>query len=86
MVEEEINEVKVGQKDISNYVYAVLHSSNVVLLARGSNIKKCVDIGLIISRDYGYTVDDVSVYNSNYVDENKKERHVSNIELKLSKQ
>ena len=85
MIEDEINEVKVGTKDISNYVYAVLRSSNVVLLARGSNIKKCVDIGLIVSRDYGYNIDNVSLYNSSYVDEAKKERNVSNVEIKLSK-
>ena len=79
------NEVKIGQKDISNYVYAVLRNSNVTLLARGSNIKKCVDIGLIVSRDYGYSIDDVKIYNSSYMDEAKKERNVSNVEIKLSK-
>ena len=85
MIEDEVNEVKIGQKDISNYVYAVLRNSNVVLLARGSNIKKCVDIGLIVSRDYGYAIDNVKLYNSSYKDEAQKERNVSNIEISLSK-
>lgn len=82
---DEVNEVKIGQKDISSYVYAVLRNTDVVLLARGSNLKKAVDIGLIIQRDYGYTIKAISIYDSSYVDENKKERHVSNVEISLSK-
>lgn len=82
---EEISEVKIGQKEIQAYIYSVLRNTNVVLLARGSNIKKCVDISLIVSRDYGYNIDDVKIYNTSYLDENQKERNVSNLEIKLSK-
>lgn len=81
----EMNEVKIGTKDIQAYLYSVLRSSKVLIKARGSNIKRAVDTSLIASRDYGYSIDIVKIYNSSYVDESQKERNVSNIEIELSK-
>ena len=82
---DEINEVKVGTKPLQSYLYAVLRSSNVLIKARGTNMKLGIDTSLVASRDYGYEIDDVKIYNSSYTDENQRERKVSNIEIALSK-
>lgn len=82
---DEINEVKVGMKDMQSYIYAVLRNSNVLLKARGSNMKRSIDVALISERDYNYKIEDVRIYNSTYTDESGKERKVSNLEISLSK-
>lgn len=82
---EEISEVKIGQKEINNYVYAILRNPKVLLKSRGSNMKRLIDVALVTERDYNYKIDNVRIYNSVYVDESGKERKVSNIEVELSK-
>lgn len=86
MVEDEVNEVKIGTKEVKSYLYAVLRSPKVLLKARGSNMKRLIDVALISERDYNYKIEDVQIFNSSYKDESGKERKVSNIEINLSKE
>jgi len=82
---EEIAEVKIGTKDLLTYIYSIIRNQKVTLLARGTNMKKAIDVGLIAQRNYDYKINSVKLYDSSYTDENQKERYVSNIEIELSK-
>jgi len=86
MVEaEDDREVKVGVKDILAYVYAVLRSPKCTLKARGTHVKKAIDVGLICERDYGYHIDKVRIYDSTFETEDGKIRHISNIDVSMNK-
>ena len=82
---DEVSEVKIGQKEINSYIYAILRNSKVIIKSRGTNIKRAVDVALVSERDYNYKITDVRIYNSTYMDESGKERKVSNIDISLSK-
>jgi len=86
-MEQELNiqELKIGTKNIANYIYAILKTKVCVLRARGSNLKKAVDVALIAERDYGYSIRSVNIYDTKYEDEEHRTRHVSNIDISLSK-
>jgi len=78
-------ELKIGTKNIANYIYAILKTKECVLKARGTNIKKAVDVALIAERDYGYRIGSVNIYDSKYEDDEHRIRHISNIDISLSK-
>ena len=82
---DEVSEVKIGQKEINSYIYAILRNSKVIIKSRGTNIKRAVDVALVSERDYNYNITDVRIYNATYMDESGKERKVSNIDISLSK-
>lgn len=86
MVEDEVNEVKIGQKELNSYIYAIIRNPKVLIKARGTNVKRAIDAALVSERDYNYKIDDVRIYNSSYLDESGKERKVSNLEIDLSKE
>ncbi len=49
-------QIYIGSKDISRYISAVFYTpekeKNIIIMARGSNIKKAIDILAILIRDY----------------------------------
>ena len=79
-----MEEVYIGNKDISRYISACFFSltknKSVKIIARGSNIKKAIDILAILIRDYIESPE----YTIKVGSEAYEQRNVSTIEISLS--
>jgi len=79
-----MEDIYIGKKEISQYItacfYALNENKEIKIVARGSYIKKAIDIVAILIRDYlenpGYSV---SINSEPF-----EERNVSSIEIVLS--
>ena len=85
-----VEEIFIGDKEISKYISACFYSlgkeKNILLKARGNNIKRAIDVLAILKRDYlenpKYTIE---VDSEKYHDkETNRERNVSTVEISLS--
>jgi len=74
----------IGSKDISRYISACFFSlgkeKDITIVARGSNIKKAIDILAILVRDYLENPE----YNIKVDSEPFEKRNVSTLEINLS--
>jgi len=79
-----VETVYIGSKEISRYIsacfYALGKSESLKIIARGSNIKKSIDILAILKRDYLEN----PKYNIEVDSEPFENRNVSTLEISLS--
>jgi len=84
MTEGNSKEVYIGNKSIPNYLsacfFALGQENEIVLVARGSNVKRAIDIAAILVRQYL----DNPTYEVNIGSEKFKERYVSTVEIRLT--
>jgi len=77
-------QIFIGNKDISRYISACLYSlgkeENVVIISRGSNVKRAVDTLAILIRDYLENPE----YKIKVGSEPFESRNVSTLEITLS--
>jgi len=80
---DETEEVYVGSKDISKYLsacfYALGQKEEIIIIARGNNIKRAIDIAAILIRQYLINPE----YNVVIGSEKFEDRNVSTIEITL---
>jgi len=83
-MEEEVETIYIGVKEISRYISAALFGfgkgTTIRLVARGKNVKKAIDILAILIRDY---IDEVD-YSITVDSEKFESRNISTIEIELS--
>jgi len=81
--QENIDEVKIGSKDISKYLsacfFALGQTDEITIIARGNNIKRAIDVVAILIRQYLIN----PVYTVKIDSESFEERNVSTIEIVL---
>ena len=86
MVDKEVEQIFIGSKDISKYLSACFYSlgrdSEVLITARGNNIKRAIDIVAILIRQYLNEPEYSVVIGS----EKFEERHVSTIDIHVKGQ
>lgn len=81
----EYRTVFVGDKKIDTYIFTALGSSATVLKARGKYRSKAEDIALICQREYGTKITDINLYDTELELENKEIKHVSAIDIYMTK-
>jgi len=78
---ETIEQVYVGNKDISKYLsacfYALGHTEEITIIARGNNVKRAIDITAILIRQYLIDPEYKVIIDS----EKYEDRNVSTIEI-----
>jgi len=84
MSKENSKEVYIGDKSIPSYLsacfYALGQDNEIVLIARGNNVKRAIDIAAILIRQYL----DNPKYSVVIGSEKFKDRNVSTIEITLT--
>lgn len=76
----------VGKKPHDTYLRALEEDNEVAILARGTYIKKAVDVALMAKRLSGYEITETSLYNEKMQGEDDKEFFVSAVKIILIKQ